>query len=269
MRAALTPFYDPASGTVAWVIADPATRRAALVDGVLGWDEGRIDPAPAAALAEFVQANGLTVDWVLETHIHADHLGKVLQQALGRQLGIGAGVVEVQRALCDRAVKKTGCSATGFDALFADGHASAWARLKSKCLRCRAIRRAAVAYRVGDDLLVGDTLFMPDAGTARCDFPTGCAHTMWRSVRRLLELAPHTRLHHCHDYGQSLSQGGGERPPAFISTATEQRAHNIHVRGRHRRNRLCYLGPGPRRASGAAGLLDAAIRANLYGGVTD
>lgn len=265
MRAALTPFYDAASGTIAWVVVDPGTRRAALVDGVLGWTGGRIDPAPAAALAEFVRTSGLTVDWVLETHIHADHVagGRWLQQAVGGQLGTGEGVAEVQRALAGRAAKPAGGSATGFDALFADGQRLALGGLEIEVLSVPGHTAGCVAYRIGDDLLVGDTLFMPDAGTARCDFPTGCAHRMWRSARRLLELAPLTRLHHCHDYGQ-----GGLRPPEFVSTAAEQRAHNIHVRDgvdeeayvALRQARDAHLAPPV--------LLDAAIRANLYGGVT-
>jgi glyoxylase-like metal-dependent hydrolase (beta-lactamase superfamily II) len=248
------------------VIADPATRRAALVDGVLGWDEGRIDPSPAAALADFVRANGLIVDWVFETHIHADHVagGRWLQQAVGGQLGIGVDVVEVQRALCDRVVKKTGGSATGFDALLADGQRLQLGEIEIEVLAVPGHTAGCVAYRVGDDLLVGDTLFMPDAGTARCDFPTGCARKMWRSVRRLLELAPHTRLHHCHDYGQ-----GEVRPPAFISTATEQRAHNIHVRDGIDETAFVALRQARDAHLAPPALLDAAIRANLYGGVTE
>lgn len=265
MRAELTPFYDPASGTASWVVADPATRRAALIDGVLGWRDGVIDTAPARALAEFVQANGLDVAYVLETHIHADHVagGRWLTQAVGGQLGIGEGVVEVQRALAERAVKKTGGSATGFDLLLADGQLLALGALEIEVLAVPGHTAGCVAYRIGDDLLVGDTLFMPDAGTARCDFPTGCAHRMWRSARRLLELAPHIRLRHCHDYGQN-----GARPPSFTSTATEQRVHNIHVRDgitedayvAMRQARDAHLAP--------PALLDASIRANLYGGVT-
>ncbi|GIL40203.1 MBL fold metallo-hydrolase [Roseiterribacter gracilis] len=266
MRAALTPFYDPTSGTVAWVVADPATGRAALIDGVLGWVDGRIDPTPAIALADFVQANGLTVDWVLETHIHADHVagGRWLSQAVGGQLGIGEGVVEVQRALAARAVKKTGGSATGFDVLFADGQRLTLGSLEIEVLAVPGHTAGCVAYRVGDDLLVGDTLFMPDAGTARCDFPTGCAHRMWHSVRRLLELAPLTRLHHCHDYGQN-----DVRPPSFSSTATEQRAHNIHVRDGIDENAYVTMRQARDAHLAPPALLDAAIRANLYGGVTE
>jgi glyoxylase-like metal-dependent hydrolase (beta-lactamase superfamily II) len=264
MRAALTPFHDPVSGTVAWVVADPATGRAALVDGVLGWHDGRIDPAPAAALAAFVRDHGFTIDWVLETHIHADHVagGRWLRQAVGGRLGTGAGVVEVQRALADRSVEPRG-GGTGFDVLFADGERLALGALEIEVLAVPGHTAGCVAYRIGDDLLVGDTLFMPDAGTARCDFPTGCPHRMYRSTRRLLELAPHMRLHHCHDYGQE-----GVRPPAFSSDAPSQRAHNIHVHDgideasyvAMRRSRDAHLAP--------PALLDAAIRANLYGGVT-
>ena len=225
-------FHDPATGTISYVFADPATRRAAIVDPVLGYDfkSGTTDTELADRMIEWIEARGLGIDWILETHAHADHLSSApyLKRRLGgrtaHRRAHPRGPVGVPAKLFNL---DPGFAADGrqFDRLFDDGETFRVGSLEVAALWVPGHTPADLAYRVGDDaVFVGDTLFMPDVGTARADFPGGDAATLYRSIRRLLELPPATRLYVCHDYPPT------GREPRWQTTVAEQRAGNIHVR---------------------------------------
>ncbi len=226
---AVTGFFDPATFTISYVVSDPATKRAAVLDSVLDYDPkaGRTSTASADALIAWVQDSGLTVEWILETHAHADHLtaAPYLKEKLGGEIAIGAHITTVQQTFAK--VFNTGpefaTDGSQFDRLFADGERFAIGGLEARVLHTPGHTPACLTYVVGDAAFVGDTLFMPDYGTARCDFPGGDAATLFRSIGRVLALPPETRLFLCHDYMP------GGRPVRWETTVAEQRAENIHV----------------------------------------
>ncbi|MCZ2495180.1 MBL fold metallo-hydrolase [Xylophilus sp. Kf1] len=233
MTMHVQPFFDAGTSTYSYVIDDGAGH-CAIVDPVLGFDprSGRTDPAPAQAVADHVARGRLTVDWLLETHAHADHLSAApwLQRRLGGRLGIGAGITQVQQAF--RGIFNAGEMAVDgsqFDHLFQDGERFAIGRLNACAMHLPGHTPADAAYRVEspdgapDAVFVGDTLFMPDVGTARCDFPGGDAHALYRSIGRLLSLPAQTRLYVCHDYPPAT------RPPACWASVADQRRDNIHL----------------------------------------
>ena len=224
-------FYDPQTGTLSYAVHDPATRACAIIDAVLDFDarSGRTSTPSADRIVEHVRARGLDVLWLLETHAHADHLSAArhLQQRLGGVIGIGESIRTVQRSFCGIFNLGASCPADGsqFGRLFGDGERFALGNLEVRVMHVPGHTPADVAYVIGDDIaFVGDTLFMPDVGTARCDFPGGSAATLYRSIRRLLDLPPGTRLFICHDYPPA------GRGPAWETTVGAQRAANIHVR---------------------------------------
>ncbi|MGE0743927.1 MAG: MBL fold metallo-hydrolase [Rhodospirillales bacterium] len=231
MNAAIIPFFHERTNTVTYVVSDPATRRAAVIDPVRDYDaaSGRTGRGSVDTVIDRVRADGLAVDWVLETHVHADHLSAapLVKAALGGRIGIGARVVEVQKTFGALFNVEPGFAPDGrqFDHLFGDGETFAIGGLQGRVLHTPGHTPACVSYVIGDAVFVGDTIFMPDSGTARCDFPGGDAATLYRSIRRLLDLPPATRMFHCHDYG-----AGGKRPVAWETTVAAQRAGNIHVR---------------------------------------
>lgn len=221
--------HHAASGTWTHVIADPATRRAAIVDAALDFDpaSGRITTDSAQRLLDHVAAAGLAVDWILETHAHADHLsaGAWLRERTQARLAIGARIVEVQRTVKNLLDLGDEFSADGsqFDALFDDGARFRIGELEARVLATPGHTPDGVSYRVGDALFVGDTLFAPPAGSARCDFPGGDAAILYRSIRRLYELADATRVYLCHDY-----PAAGAAPLAQ-TTIGAQKAANVHL----------------------------------------
>ena len=226
--------FDTATGTVSYLLADPDTGACALIDSVLGFDmkSGRTCTAGADRLVERVRALGLTVEWLLETHVHADHLSAApyLQKHLGGRVAIGAHIAAVQGVFGELFHAGAGFARDGrqFDHLFADGEAFSIGRLRARVLHTPGHTPACLTYVVGEGgqavAFVGDTLFMPDYGTARCDFPGGDARLLYRSIRRVLALPPETRLYMCHDYPPA------GREVAWTCTVAEQRAGNIHVR---------------------------------------
>jgi len=228
-QAQIKTFFDPTTFTATHVVSCPSTRRAAVIDSVLDYDpkSGRTSTASAEQVLAYVQQQGLTVDWHLETHAHADHLSAApwLRERLGGQIAIGAHIQQVQTVF-KGVFNAPDISGDGreFDHLFQDGDTFQIGDLTVQVLHTPGHTPACVTYLVGDDAFVGDTLFMPDYGTARCDFPGGSAHTLYQSIQRLLALPGHTRLHMCHDY-----QPGG-REVKLVSTVDEQRAANVHVR---------------------------------------
>lgn len=229
MKARISSFYDPVTGTVTHVIYDAAGGHGAVVDPVLDFDpkSGRTRTDSADRVIDFVRSNRLTLDWILETHAHADHLSGAayVKDKLGGRIAIGEQIRQVQGVFkklynLEREFLPDGAQ---FDHLFKDGETFTIGRLQAEALYVPGHTPADMAYRVGDAVFVGDTIFMPDVGTARCDFPGGDAATLHRSIRRLLSLPGGTRLYMCHDYPPS------GREAAWIATVTEQRAHNIHV----------------------------------------
>jgi len=222
--------FDPATATVTYIVHDGPGTACAIVDPVLDYDpkSGRTRTASADQVIDFVTAQGLRVEWILETHAHADHLSAApyLKAKLGGKIAIGHRITAVQQVFKRIFNLEPGFRADGsqFDVLLEDDQAFRIGRLEARAMAVPGHTPACMAYRVGDAVFVGDTLFMPDVGTARCDFPGGDAKTLYGSVRRILALPPETRLFMCHDYPPT------ERPIAWETTVAEQRAKNIHVR---------------------------------------
>ncbi|MGL6043208.1 MAG: MBL fold metallo-hydrolase [Sandaracinobacteroides sp.] len=221
-------FFDEPTNTVSYLISDPATAEAAIIDPVLDFDQpsGRISTRSADAILAAVQAGGLKLRWVLETHAHADHLSAAsyLKAKTGAAIAIGAHIGEVQAIFRPRFGLTGRNSGEGFDRLLADGDMLPLGTLALEVLHTPGHTPACVSYRTGDVVFVGDTLFMPDYGTARCDFPGGDAAALYRSIRRLLALPPETRLFLCHDY-----RAPGREQFAWETTVAQQRTGNIHI----------------------------------------
>jgi glyoxylase-like metal-dependent hydrolase (beta-lactamase superfamily II) len=230
MTPEITPFFDTDTFTYSYVVADPATRRCAIVDSVLDFDpaSGRTSKAGADRIVAFVRERGLGVDWILETHVHADHLtaASFLKATLGGRTGIGSGIPVIQKTF--GAIFNAGpdfaTDGRQFDHLFADDERFAVGSIEGRVLHTPGHTPACVTFIVGNCAFVGDTLFMPDYGTARCDFPGGDARTLYRSIRRLLTLPDDTRVFMCHDY---LAAGRTEYQ-CETSIAAE-RTGNVHV----------------------------------------
>ncbi len=228
----VTAFLDARSNTISYVVADPETRRAAVIDPVLDFDpaSGRTDAASVERIAAHVRDRGLAVDWILETHAHADHLSgaQVLKDKIGGTVALGAGIVAVQAVFGALFNLGDDFAADGsqFDRLLDDGERLELGALAIEVLHTPGHTPACASYVVGDAVFVGDTLFMPDSGTARCDFPGGDAALLYRSIGRILALPDDTRLFVCHDYGAD-----GAREIAWETTVGEERARNIHVGG--------------------------------------
>ena len=224
-------FFDPDTFTVSYAVHDPSTREAALIDSVLDFDpaSGRTATRSAQRLVDHVREQGLTVRWLLETHAHADHLSAApwLQARLGGQLAIGCAITNVQQAFGKvfNAGSEFARDGSQFDHLFADGDGFALGGIECSVLHVPGHTPACLAYVIGDALFVGDTLFMPDYGTARCDFPGGSARTLYRSIHRLLSLPGEARMFLCHDY-----KAPGRDEYRWETTVAAQRAGNIHVR---------------------------------------
>ena len=223
-------FYDPATSTVSYVVYETNGCACAIIDPVLDYDASaaRISTHSADLIAEFVQAQGLTVQWLLETHAHADHLSAsaYLKQKLGGQIGIGAPITHVQRVFRDIYNLEPEFRQDGsqFDKLFKADDVFYIGTLEVRALHVPGHTPADMAYQIeGNCIFVGDTLFMPDVGTARCDFPGGDARQLYQSIQRLLALPTDTRLFMCHDYPPE------GRDVAWSTTVGEQRASNIHV----------------------------------------
>ena len=229
-RTTVQAFFDDQTWTVSYVVSDNATRHAAIVDPVLDFDlrSGSTGTKSADKLLAYVRGRGLTVDWILETHAHADHLSAArhLQEQVGGRIAIGEHIREVQATFkkvynLERNFLPDGSQ---FDHLFRDGETFRIGALEVKALLVPGHTPADMAYLVDGGVFVGDTLFMPDLGSARADFPGGDARTLYRSMRRLLDLPAETRMYVCHDYpppGRELR---------WQTTVAQQRAHNIHVR---------------------------------------
>lgn len=229
MNPIVKGFFDHDTWTVTYVVYEKPGSPCAIVDSVLDYDpkSGRTSTKSADQVIDFVKANQLEVAWILETHAHADHLtaAPYLKDKLGGQIAIGDNIRTVQKVFKAIFNLEPEFSTEGvqFDHLFRDGEVFQIGNLKAEVMSLPGHTPACVAYRVGDAVFVGDTIAMPDVGTARCDFPGGDAAQLFKSIKRLLSLPPETRLYMCHDYPPE------GRDVCFETTVAEERARNIHV----------------------------------------
>lgn len=229
-RPIIRSFFDEPTNTVSYLVGDPATKRAAIIDPVLDYDHssGEADTRSVEAMLKAAEDAGNTIEWVLETHAHADHLSGApfIKAKTGAKIGIGEHIKDVQRIfrpIFNATDVKT--DGSDFDHLFRDGERFKVGELEVEVLYTPGHTPADISYKIEDAVFVGDTLFMPDYGTARADFPGGDAHRLYRSIKRLLALSPETRLFMCHDY-----KAPGRDTFAWETTVREQRENNVHVK---------------------------------------
>jgi glyoxylase-like metal-dependent hydrolase (beta-lactamase superfamily II) len=231
MRPFVKAFFDEATFTVSYVVVDPPGKTCAVIDSVLDFDpaSGRTHKDAADAVIAYIEHENLKVEWILETHVHADHLSAApyLKQKLGGKLGIGFNITVVQNTFGKVFNAGTDFARDGsqFDHLFTDNETFSIGNIKARAIHTPGHTPACMAYVIGDAAFVGDTLFMPDYGTARCDFPGGDARQLYRSIHKLFALPPETRLFMCHDY-----KAPGRDEYRWETTVAEERATNIHVR---------------------------------------
>ncbi|MEM9637148.1 MAG: MBL fold metallo-hydrolase [Pseudomonadota bacterium] len=232
MSPIVKAFFDTATNTVSYVVRDPQGAACAIVDSVLDFDHaaGRTDTTSADEIVAFVQSEELQVQWILETHVHADHLSAApyLQEQLGGQIGIGDQITTVQDTFGKVFNEGTEFQRDGsqFDRLFSDGDSFHIGQMRADVLHTPGHTPACMTYVISDAAFVGDTLFMPDFGTARCDFPGGSAHDLYRSIQRILSLPEETRIFVGHDY-----KAPGREDFAWETTVGAQKARNVHIGG--------------------------------------
>jgi glyoxylase-like metal-dependent hydrolase (beta-lactamase superfamily II) len=230
MNAHVEPFFDPTTFTYSYVVSDPQTCQCAVIDSVLDYDpaSGRTSHATAQRLVDHVREHDLKVQWLLETHVHADHLSAApyLRQQLGGQLAIGDRITVVQGTFGKLFNAGTDFATDGrqFAHLFHDGDTFQVGNLQARAIHTPGHTPACMTYVIGDAAFVGDTLFMPDYGTARCDFPGGDARTLYQSIQKLFALPGDTRVFMCHDY-----KAPGREEFLYETTIAAEREHNVHV----------------------------------------
>ena len=267
MHPDIQGFFDPATSTVSYVVYAAGQAECAIIDPVLDYDDaaGRISTVSADKIAAFVQAKGLKVQWLLETHAHADHLSAsaYLKRTLGGQIGIGAAITQVQGVFRNiyNLEPEFKLDGSQFDRLFEADTEFQIGRLNVRALHVPGHTPADMAYQVEEDnLFVGDTLFMPDVGTARCDFPGGDARQLYLSIKRLLAFPGSTRLFMCHDYPPA------GREASWETTVDEQRASNIHVNDRIDLAGFVDMRTARDATLGVPALLIPAIQVNIRAG---
>lgn len=266
-RPEIKAFFDDFTYTVTYVVHDPATNEAAVVDSVLDYDpnSGRTSYASADAVIDYVKSNNLKVSWLLETHAHADHLSAAphLQEKLGGKLAIGANIVTVQEVFGKLFNAGTEFQRDGsdFDHLFNDGDTFSIGNLDVTVLHVPGHTPACIAYVVGDAVFVGDTMFMPDYGTARADFPGGDARTLFRSLRRILSLPTDTRLFMCHDY---LPEGRNEY--VWETTVAAEREGNVHAHDGISEDEFVAMREGRDKTLAMPRLILPSVQVNMRGG---
>lgn len=271
MPQALCPkvdaFFDPATHTVSYLVTAPGQAEAAIIDSVLDFDQasGRTRTDTADRLMAAVRAGGLKLAWILETHVHADHLSAApyLQKALGGQIGIGAEIVTVQNTFGKIFNEGTEFQRDGsqFDRLFREGDAFAIGGLAARVLHTPGHTPACLTYVIGDAAFVGDTLFMPDYGTARCDFPGGSAAQLYDSVQKILSLPDATRIFVGHDYLPP-----GRRAYAWETSVAAQKAQNVHVGGGRARDEFVALREARDKTLAMPRLILPSLQVNMRGG---
>jgi glyoxylase-like metal-dependent hydrolase (beta-lactamase superfamily II) len=262
----VTGFFDAATNTISYVVKDPGSRSCAVIDPVMDIDyaAGRISFVGADAIIAHIRTRGLTLDWLIETHVHADHLSAApyIQARLGGKIGIGDRITVVQDVFGKVFNEGPEFPRDGsqFDRLFADGGTYAIGGLTAVVLHTPGHTPACMTHVIGDAAFVGDTLFMPDGGSARADFPGGDARILFRSMRRILELPPSTRLFMCHDYAPN------GRPIRWESSVADERAHNIHVRDGVSENEFVAMREARDRTLAMPRLILPALQVNMRAG---
>ncbi|MGD9597143.1 MAG: MBL fold metallo-hydrolase [Steroidobacteraceae bacterium] len=263
----ITPFHDAATGTFTYLVCDPESRRAAIVDPVRDYDarSGRTATRSADAVLAALRECGGTLEWILETHAHADHLSAAawLKAQAGGRIGIGEGIREVQETFVPIFDYEGECATDGsqFDRLFIDGETFDLGALEVRVLALPGHTSDSVAYLVGDAAFIGDTLFMPDAGTARTDFPGGDAGQLYDSVQKLYALPEATRLFMCHDYPS------GAQVPRHETTVGAQLRENVHLRHDTTREAYVELRTARDRTLPSPALIIPALQVNIRAGV--
>lgn len=231
MQPNIKHFYHKSTWTYSYVVSDPETKRCAIIDSALdfNYDTGKISTEAVDHIIHFVEAEGLTVEWLLETHAHADHLsgGHYLKEKLGGKIAIGEHICDVQQVFKGVFNLEESFPVDGsqFDHLFTDGETFSIGNIEVKVMHTPGHTPACVSYLLEGMVFVGDTIFMPDAGSARCDFPGGDAKLLFNSVKKILALPEQTKLYMCHDYAPEEAVVG----PRWVTTVGEERAYNKHV----------------------------------------
>ena len=268
MQPQVSAFFDEATNTISYVVVDPATSRCAVVDSVLDFDpnSGHTDRRSANRIVELVRRHDLEVEWVLETHVHADHLSAApyIEQELGGRLAIGSEIVTVQEVFgrIFNAGAEFRRDGSQFDVLLGDGDTFQLGSMPARALHTPGHTPADMTYVIGDAAFVGDTLFMPDAGTARADFPCCDARTLFRSTRRILhELPDATRLFMCHDY-----KAPGRDEYRWETTVAEEKRHNIHVREGVSEDEFVEMRTARDKTLGMPRLILPSVQVNMRGG---
>ena len=266
-HADVRAFFDEATNTVSYVVKDPASASCAVIDSVLDFDyaSGRTDTRSADAVIADVTARGLQVDWVLETHVHADHLSAApyIQQRVGGRIGIGEKITVVQDTFGKVFNEGTEFQRDGsqFDRLFKDGDSFSVGGLTARVMHTPGHTPACLTYVIGDAAFVGDTMFMPDYGTARCDFPGGSAEALYGSIQRILALPAETRIFVGHDY-----KAPGREDFAWETTVGAQRALNVHVGAGRDRDSFVALRQARDRTLGMPRLIIPSLQVNMRAG---
>ena len=257
-------FFDEATNSVSYLVGEPDGGAAAIIDPVLDFDaaSGRVSTSSAEEILRAAEQLRLSVEWVLETHAHADHLSAAgfIRERTGAKVGAGAGMREVQRVFGEL-LDAPDASADDFDRLFEDGETAQMGALEIEVIATPGHTPSCVTYRIGDAAFVGDTLFMPDYGTARCDFPGGNARQLYESIGRILSLPRETRLFMCHDY-----KAPGRTAFAWETTVGEQLDRNVHVGGGVAAEDYVAMREARDSSLSAPKLLYAAIQVNIRGG---
>ena len=267
MNAQIEPFFDPATFTYSYVVSDPRTRQCAVIDSVLDYDpaSGRTSHATAQRLVDYVREQDLKVQWLLETHVHADHLSAApyLRQQLGGQLAIGDRITVVQDTFGKLFNAGTGFATDGrqFDHLFHDGDTFQVGNIQARAIHTPGHTPACMTYVIGDAAFVGDTLFMPDYGTARCDFPGGDARTLYQSIQKLFALPGDTRVFMCHDY-----KAPGREEFLYETTIAAEREHNVHVHAGISEDQFVAMRTARDATLGMPTLILPSVQINMRGG---
>ena len=267
IRPVVTPFFDAETNTISYVVKDPLSTACAIVDSVMDIDyaAGRISYRSADRVIEFVRDHGLSVEWLIETHAHADHLSGApyIQDNLGGNIGIGEHIRVVQDVFGKVFNEGTEFRRDGsqFDRLFQDRDTYQIGSMPARVMHTPGHTPACTTHVIGDAAFVGDTMFMPDGGSARADFPGGDARILYRSMRRILEtLSPDTRLFMCHDYGPN------GREIRWETTVAEERAHNIHVHDGLSEDAFVVMREARDRTLGMPKLIIPSLQVNMRGG---
>jgi glyoxylase-like metal-dependent hydrolase (beta-lactamase superfamily II) len=266
-QANIRAFFDKPTNTVTYLVADPATKRAAVIDPVLDYDHtsGKADTTSADMVLKAAADAGLTIDWVLETHVHADHLSGApyIKLKTGAKVVIGENIRKVQQIFRPifNAMDVSG-EGSEFDRLVKDGDNFKIGNLLCEVIATPGHTPACMSFKIDDAVFVGDTLFMPDYGTARADFPGGDARVLYRSIRKLLSLPPKTRLFMCHDY----LPADGRKDYAWETTVADELAHNVHANAKVTEDQFVFMREARDRTLATPTLLMPSIQVNMRAG---